>query len=360
MPRNVSDIYFIPPGTEGFPDTTIESEKYNNYIHDVETDLNRPRPISSGGTGADDADEALANLSAEKANQAVSNFNTHVWMSGSFNSNTAALGSPVDGHAFAGIVYKTSNGDFVVEARDASTGFVYTRFQVGGVWTLWGRTDAPLTCADDPPTGIAALDNSLWFESSTGLLYVRYNDGDSSQWCIACPQPDISTYAIKTDVDTSLALKADKTYVDTQDDLKVTKAGDTMTGGLTISPPTGPAELLIKHTGTVGGLRSGITGYTNGQPRWLIQLGHNSGEPGSNVGSDFVVSSFTDAGADLHSVIHIMRESGLMTIIGDPVEPLGVATKQYVDNAVATSGTATLLASLEERVAELKSLLKSK
>ena len=69
MPRNVSDIYFIPPGTEGFPDTTIESEKYNNYIHDVETDLNRPRPISAGGTGADDADEALANLHAEKAGQ---------------------------------------------------------------------------------------------------------------------------------------------------------------------------------------------------------------------------------------------------------------------------------------------------
>ena len=46
MPRNGSDLYYIPPGTEGFPDTTIESEKYNNYIHDVETDLNTPRPIS--------------------------------------------------------------------------------------------------------------------------------------------------------------------------------------------------------------------------------------------------------------------------------------------------------------------------
>lgn len=39
--------------------------------------------------------------------------------------------------------------------------------------------------SDTAPTGIS--DNSLWFESDTGLLYIRYNDGTSSQWVIVAP-----------------------------------------------------------------------------------------------------------------------------------------------------------------------------
>jgi len=34
--------------------------------------------------------------------------------------------------------------------------------------------------SDTPPAG--AADNSLWWESDTGLLYILYNDGTSSQW----------------------------------------------------------------------------------------------------------------------------------------------------------------------------------
>ena len=42
--------------------TTIESLVYNGFTRDVETDLNAPRPIVAGGTGATNADEALENL----------------------------------------------------------------------------------------------------------------------------------------------------------------------------------------------------------------------------------------------------------------------------------------------------------
>jgi hypothetical protein len=34
--------------------------------------------------------------------------------------------------------------------------------------------------SDTPPPN--AVDNSLWFESDSGQLFVRYNDGNSSQW----------------------------------------------------------------------------------------------------------------------------------------------------------------------------------
>lgn len=47
--------------------------------------------------------------------------------------------------------------------------------------------------------------------------------------------------------DGAIALKADKTYVDSQDALKVSKAGDTMSGPLTVvTPPTAPAHAASK------------------------------------------------------------------------------------------------------------------
>jgi hypothetical protein len=49
---------------------------------------------------------------------------------------------------------------------------------------------------DTPPTGVP--DNSLWWESDSGLLYVRYNDGDSTQWVIAAPVPDTSIFLQNT------------------------------------------------------------------------------------------------------------------------------------------------------------------
>jgi hypothetical protein len=61
MPRT-SDIYSVPPGTDGVPNTTISSSAYNSFVHDVETDLNTPRPVIAGGTGANNATQARVNL----------------------------------------------------------------------------------------------------------------------------------------------------------------------------------------------------------------------------------------------------------------------------------------------------------
>jgi hypothetical protein len=71
---------------------------------------------------------------------------------------------------------------------------------------------------DTPPAG--AADNTLWWESDTGVLYVRYNDGDSTQWVIAAPMPDISGL--------------------------VQKSGDTMSGPLTLAAD--PASALQAST----------------------------------------------------------------------------------------------------------------
>lgn len=92
-----------------------------------------------------------------------------------------------------------------------------------GSSTKWSRGDhfhpTNIVVSDTPPAGLP--NNVLWWESDTGLLYIRYNDGDSSQWVIACPQPDTTAFVFKT--------------------------GDTMSGPLTLSgAPTNSLHAATK------------------------------------------------------------------------------------------------------------------
>ena len=64
MPRDGSGVYSTPPGTHGTPNTTILSANYNSNVDDVAADLNTPRPIVAGGTGATTAAGALTALGA--------------------------------------------------------------------------------------------------------------------------------------------------------------------------------------------------------------------------------------------------------------------------------------------------------
>jgi hypothetical protein len=83
----------------------------------------------------------------------------------------------------------------------------------------FGAGQAVVLVGPTPPVG--AADKALWWESDSGLLYIRYNDGTSTQWVIAAPQPDINGFVIK--------------------------AGDTMAGPLNVvTPPTAPAHAASK------------------------------------------------------------------------------------------------------------------
>ena len=141
MPRNGSGVY-SQPFDDVDADTTIESAVYNGFTRDVEADLNAKRPIIAGGTGADDAAEARANLKAEVAQQLVTNFDSHVWENGSFFAAGSATASPVAGHEYAGIAYKGGSEDYIiVEARDlndtTNAGILYIRYKIGGAWLPW-------------------------------------------------------------------------------------------------------------------------------------------------------------------------------------------------------------------------------
>jgi len=158
MPRNPGTGVYTKPSPDVITGTTIESTVYNTFVGDVETDLNLPRPVSSGGTGATSADGVLVNVSGEKAAQLVADYNTHVWFPGSFRSAAAAAGAPNATSSFVGTAYinealanPPTNQNVVLEARDQNdTGFVpgrtYVREKKAGVWSAWtgGIYAAPL------------------------------------------------------------------------------------------------------------------------------------------------------------------------------------------------------------------------
>jgi hypothetical protein len=139
MPRDGSGIY-----TQPFPNvvdgTTIESAVYNGYTHDVETDLNTPRPIVAGGTGANNAHDAMIALSGEIAYQTVTNYNSHVFFSGSFKSAPGATGAPNPTDYFVGQVVDYNGNSMMIIAYSGTTaGSVYSRVKsfIDGTWGAW-------------------------------------------------------------------------------------------------------------------------------------------------------------------------------------------------------------------------------
>jgi hypothetical protein len=164
MPR-VSGVYSRPAGIDAVNGAVIESADYNLNVADVETDLNTPRPIVAGGTGASSADEALINLQAEKNKQVVTNYNSFSFVGGSFVSAPGATGAPTAGDYYVGTVLDYNSSSMIIEARNPA-GASYTRvksFTTGTwdpTWTL-GTDSSKVAKAGDTMTGNLTLDNGV-------------------------------------------------------------------------------------------------------------------------------------------------------------------------------------------------------
>ena len=145
MPRDGSGQYSqpFPNVVEG---TTIESTVYNGYTADVTIDLNTPRPIVAGGTGANNALDAMINLKGEVAHQIVTNYDSHVFVSGSFESN-GATGQPTPGLFLGTAVVNLSAAYATLTGRSASTGVAYTR-DFNGSWGPWLLQSSSVAEAD--------------------------------------------------------------------------------------------------------------------------------------------------------------------------------------------------------------------
>ena len=166
MPRNPGTGIYTKPYPDVISDTTIESTVHNGEIADIETDLNTPRPIVAGGTGANNAATARDNLDTEVAAATVTNFDTQVWECGSFWCGPNTTAAPTV-NAFAGtcIILAGTPQYIMLEARDASTGRMYTRIK-STTWGAWTAQDADyVNTIGDTMTGDLIIDKAnpaLW------------------------------------------------------------------------------------------------------------------------------------------------------------------------------------------------------
>ncbi len=121
----------------------------------------------------------------------------------------------------------------------------------------------------------------------------------------------------------------------------VQKAGDTMSGGLTVSTTGSPIVINETSTGASGG---NLQYSRSGSVRWQVR-GLHTAEPGggANSGSDYAIFPFKDDGTwTTFTSLTISRLTGLITVQGDPTAATGVATKQYVDARGFSTGDAKL------------------
>jgi hypothetical protein len=111
-------------------------------------------------------------------------------------------------------------------------------------------------------------------------------------------------------------------------------------------------DSLYTHGGYVGlyktaaGLNARVYGGLNDEVRrWDVTLGNEEIEtPLTNTGSNFEIASYDDLG-ERRIVAKFDRATGLGTVSGNPVNALGIATKQYVDSNAGGGGGASVIAS---------------
>jgi len=215
---------------------------------------------------------------------------------------------------------------------------------------LLSSTGGPFQPLDGDLTAIAALTgvNVIYYRSGTDAWSpvtigsgLTFSGGTlSSTSGISDAPSDGNTYARKN---------AAWSRIDNNPFGYVLKAGDTMTGDLTISKST-PALGFNK---SASGQTQGINGYTNSVLRWSVAFGDANAESGSNVGSNFAISRFNDAGTAIDTPLNITRSSGAVAIRGTQTNDAAIAGNvgEYITGTqttpqALTSATALSIASV--------------
>jgi hypothetical protein len=85
---------------------------------------------------------------------------------------------------------------------------------------------------------------------------------------------------------------------------------------------------LAKSTGAFSNL---VTGLSNSNPRWSTVLGDSTAESGSNTGSNFALTRYTDAGGVIDNPISVNRATGQATF-AQPINAPGLDMRNRLIN----------------------------
>jgi hypothetical protein len=146
-----------------------------------------------------------------------------------------------------------------------------------------------------PPAPIAGM---LWFDD---------NEPSVTVWTLKCYDGADWITVGTLDSTTNLFAPANA----------VARAGDTMTGDLTVSKAT-PAMTLRK---AASGQSAGVFGQTGAANRWQMEFGGSDAEAGSNAGSSWRLNRFSDGGSFLGTVLEFRRSDGRATVLPPGIAP---------------------------------------
>ena len=164
--------------------------------------------------------------------------------------------------------------------RIATTAYVDSALSAG----------AKIVVSDVPPTGLAAPDGALWWESDKGMLYLRYNDGNTVQWVPAVPVPDTSMFVVKAEATTAFAA-----------------SGMQINGGMEVDQPNNGASYGINTGAVAGHLIDGFR-YEKTGTSVLTAQQVNSSIPNYTKSLKLTVSTAQiTLGTDVVDVIHTIE-----------------------------------------------------
>lgn len=224
---------------------------------------------------------------------------------------TASLGGGIPDAPNDGALYGRKNLAWSVALADAPTdGTTYGRKNAAWVAVGGGGGGTTVYVSDTPPAG--AADSSLWWESDTGILYIRYNDGNSAQWVA------VST-ASGGDLSTTVRMVGNDNVIGGR------AAGAALTTGMqnTVVGAEAGASLTADTGHTLVGYQAGKA-CASGLQTWNTFIGHASGRMivagGSNVAVGRAAVCYDTDGRYITAVGHAAYFMGLH---GDGVIAIG-------------------------------------
>ena len=351
MPRSGSGIY-----TQPFPnvieDTTIESAVYNGFTRDVEADLNLPRPVVAGGTGATSPAGALDNLGALPLTGGSLTGALEI-TEGDLTLNAGSI-TATDDNAILTLAKKLSGQVSAVVGRllannrwrlllgnataetGANTGsdFALERYDDAGV--LLGtpmtisRRLGTVSVAGAPDAHVPILAINKTLNGTAASLQGQYNG--LARWGFS-----FGDGGVEIGGNSGSDFRVNR-YSDTGVFIDVPFGIFRSTGQAFFSgapPDQNPVMVINKISGS--GLQSSmIQGRVANINRWGLALGDGSSELGGNSGSNFKVNRYDDSGNFLNFSIYVGRADNTFAVTGAALKPGGGSWGDTSDARIKT------------------------
>lgn len=305
---------------------------YNGFTRDVEADLNLPRPIVAGGTGATSAAGAAENLEVlpisggtltgnleiNPGNLTIENDSPILTLSKKLSGQAAAI----FGKLLTAARWRIVLGDSAAETG-ANTGSDFHLENYDDAGTMLGitmhvsrRTNVTtLTGAAAPDTPVLVL-NKL---ANGAPAAIRGSWNGTARWQIA-----LGDGSVETGSNSGSDFRINR-YNDVGEFLGVPFGIYRNSGVAFVSAAPfdqGPVFIVNKVSGA-GTQSSMIHGTRATIPRWGLALGDGQPELGGNTGSHFKLNRHNDDGAWLNFSLAVERHTNKFYATGEAYKPGG-------------------------------------